>query len=69
MNIEQLGELREGFHDMDKRLALLEQKVDEIDKKLQKIADAMSGIAKILGAGVIGAIITWIVRGGLNISP
>lgn len=54
---------------MDKRLSLLEQKVDQIDKNLQKIADSMSWIAKILGAGVIGAIITWIVRGGLNISP
>lgn len=66
MNTEQLGELREGFHDMDKRLALLEQKVDQIDKNLQKIADAMSWIAKILGAGLLGGIVTWIVRGGLH---
>ena len=66
MTPDELAGLKEGFHDMDKRLALLEQKVDQIDKNLQKIADAMGWIAKILGAGLIGAVVTWIVRGGLN---
>lgn len=66
MTPEELNGLKEGFHGMDKRLALLEQKVDQIDKNLQKIADAVSWIAKILGAGVIGAVVTWVIRGGLS---
>lgn len=66
MTPEEISGLKEGFHEMDKRLALLEQKVEQIDKNIQKMADAFSWIAKILGAGVIGAIITWIVRGGLT---
>ncbi|MGL4351065.1 MAG: hypothetical protein ACRCT2_10960 [Plesiomonas shigelloides] len=66
MTPEEIGGLKEGFHDMDKRLALLEQKVDQIDKNLQKIADAMGWIAKMLGAGILGAIVTWLLRGGLN---
>lgn len=66
MTPEEIVGLKEGFHDMDKRLALLEQKVDQIDKNLQKIADAMGWIAKILGAGLLSAIVAWIVRGGLQ---
>lgn len=65
MNLDELKDLKEGFHDMDKRMALLEQKVDQISKDLAKLTDAIGWIAKILGAGLIGAIITWIVRGGL----
>lgn len=66
MNPEEVKDLKEGFHEMDKRLALLEAKVEQIDKNIQKMADAFSWIAKILGMGFLGAIITWIVRGGLS---
>lgn len=66
MTPEEIHSLKEGFHEMDKRLALLEQKVDQIDKNLQKIADAMGWIAKILGAGILGSVVTWVLRGGLN---
>lgn len=65
MTPEQVSDLKESFHEMDKRLSLLEQKVEQIDKNIQKMADAFSWIAKILGAGLFGAIITWIVKGGL----
>jgi len=54
------------LHQMDKRLALLEQKVDQIDRNIQKIADALGWIAKITGAGLLGAIVTFIVKGGLT---
>lgn len=66
MTPEELIGVKEDLHLMDKRLALLEQKVDQIDKNIQKIADALSWIAKISGAGLIGAIMTWILKGGLN---
>ncbi len=65
MTPEELKDLKEGFHEMDKRMALLEQKVDQMSKDLAKMTDALSWIAKILGAGLLGAVITWIVRGGL----
>lgn len=53
------------IHELDKRLALLEQRVEQIADNIQKIADALSWLAKITGASLLGAIITWIVRGGL----
>lgn len=65
MTPEELKDLKEGFHEMDKRMALLEQKVDQMSKDLSKMTDALSWIAKILGAGLLTAVITWVVRGGL----
>lgn len=59
-------EFKEELHQMDKRLALLEQKVDQIDRNIQKIADALGWIAKITGAGILTALITFIVKGGLS---
>jgi mevalonate kinase len=56
----------ESIHELDKRLALQEQKVDSIFDKVTKIADALSWLAKITGASLLGAIVTWIIRGGLN---
>lgn len=53
------------IHELDKRLALLELRVEQIHQNIQRLADALSWIAKITGAGLIGAIITWIVKGGL----
>ena len=53
------------IHELDKRLALLEQRVEQIADNIQKIADALSWLAKITGASLLGAIVTWIVRGGL----
>jgi hypothetical protein len=55
----------ESIHELDKRLALQEQKVDSIFDKVTKIADALSWLAKITGASLLGAIVTWIVKGGL----
>jgi hypothetical protein len=56
----------EELHDLDKRLALLELRVEQIADNIQKIADALSWIAKITGASLLGAIVTWILRGGLS---
>lgn len=53
------------IHELDKRLALLEQRVEQIADNIQKIADALSWLAKITGASLLGAIVTWIVKGGL----
>ena len=56
----------EELHAMDKRLSLLEQKVDNINENVKKLTDSIGFLAKIFGAGVLGAIVTWIVRGGLT---
>mgnify|MGYP000160863182 CR=1 FL=1 len=53
------------IHELDKRLALLEQRVEQIADNIQKIADALSWLAKITGASLLGAIVTWVVKGGL----
>ncbi len=53
------------IHELDKRLALLEQRVEQIADNIQKIADALSWLAKITGASLLGAVVTWIVKGGL----
>lgn len=66
MSVVEVENFRDELHQMDKRLALLEQKVDQIDRNIQKIADALGWIAKITGAGLLGAIVTFIVKGGLT---
>lgn len=53
------------IHAMDKRLSLLEQKVDNINTNLEKLTNSISFLAKALGAGLIGALVTWVIRGGL----
>lgn len=53
------------IHAMDKRLSLLEQKVDNINTNLEKLTNSIGFLAKALGAGLIGALVTWIIRGGL----
>lgn len=53
------------IHAMDKRLSLLEQKVDNINTNLEKFTSSISFLAKALGAGLIGALVTWVIRGGL----
>ena len=58
--------VKDDLHQMDKRLALLEQKVDQIDRNIERIANALGWIAKITGAGLITAILTFIVKGGLT---
>lgn len=66
MTPDELQNVKEELHQMDKRLALLEQKVDQIDKNIQRIADALGWIAKITGAGLITAFVTFILKGGLT---
>jgi len=66
MTPDELQNVKEELHQMDKRLALLEQKVDQIDQNIKKIADALNWIAKITGAGVLTALVTFIVKGGLS---
>lgn len=66
MTPEELIGVKDDLHQMDKRLALLEQKVDQIDQNIKRIADALGWIAKITGAGILTAFITFIVKGGLS---
>lgn len=51
---------------MDKRLALLEQKVERIDDNLDTLTKALSKIAWIISGGFILAAVTWVVKGGLS---
>ena len=51
---------------MDKRLALLEQKVDQIDRNVCNINNSLSKILWIVGGGFIASIVAWVVRGGLG---
>jgi mevalonate kinase len=66
MTPDEFNGVKEDLHQMDKRLALLEQKVDQIARNIQNIADALGWIAKITGAGLITAFVTFIIRGGLS---
>ena len=66
MSPDEFLTVKDELHQMDKRLALLEQKVDQIDRNIERIANALGWIAKITGAGLITAIVTFIVKGGLT---
>lgn len=66
MSPDEFLTVKDDLHQMDKRLALLEQKVDQIDRNIERIANALGWIAKITGAGLITAIVTFIVKGGLT---
>lgn len=66
MSPDEFLTVKDDLHQMDKRLALLEQKVDQIDRNIERIANALGWIAKITGAGLITAILTFIVKGGLT---
>lgn len=58
--------IRDEVIQMDKRLALLEQKVDQIDENVKNINDNLSKILWIVGGGFIAAFIGWVIRGGLG---
>ena len=58
--------IQKEIEEMDKRLALLEQKVDQIDKNVTNINANLSKILWIVGGGFIMAIVGWVLRGGLG---
>lgn len=58
--------IQKEIAEMDKRLALLEQKVDQIDKNVTSINANLSKILWIVGGGFIMAIVGWVLRGGLG---
>lgn len=58
--------IQKEIAEMDKRLALLEQKVDQIDKNVTNINANLSKILWIVGGGFIMAIVGWVLRGGLG---
>ncbi len=58
--------IRDEVISMDKRLALLEQKVDQIDKNVTNINDNLSKILWIIGGGFIMAFVGWVLKGGLG---
>lgn len=58
--------IQKEIAEMDKRLALLEQKVDQIDENVRNINSSLSKILWIVGGGFIMAIVGWVLRGGLG---
>jgi L-arabinose isomerase len=58
--------IREEVISMDKRLALLEQKVDQIDKNVTCINNNLSKILWIIGGGFLVAAVGWVLKGGLQ---
>jgi hypothetical protein len=58
--------IQKEIADMDKRLTLLEQKVDQIDKNVSNINDSLSKILWIVGGGFLVAFVTWVIKGGLG---
>jgi L-arabinose isomerase len=58
--------IREEVISMDKRLALLEQKVDQIDKNVNSINSNLSKILWIIGGGFLVAAVGWVLKGGLQ---
>jgi L-arabinose isomerase len=58
--------IQKEIAEMDKRLALLEQKMDQIDKNVTNINDNLAKILWIVGGGFIMAIVGWVLRGGLG---
>jgi len=58
--------IREEVISMDKRLALLEQKVDQIDKNVSSINSNLSKILWIIGGGFLMAAVGWVLKGGLG---
>jgi chromosome segregation ATPase len=58
--------IQKEIAEMDKRLALLEQKMDQIDKNVTKINDSLSKILWIIGGGFIMAAVGWVLKGGLQ---
>jgi len=66
VNQEDFNTVRGDLYAMDKRLALLEQKVTQIDRNVEKIASALGWIVKITGGGLLTGITAWIIKGGLG---
>lgn len=58
--------IRDEVISMDKRLALLEQKVDQIDKNVTCINNNLSKILWIIGGGFLVAAVGWVLKGGLG---
>jgi len=58
--------IQREISEMDKRLALLEQKVDQIDRNVSNINSSLSKILWIVGGGFIASVVAWVVRGGLG---
>jgi hypothetical protein len=52
--------IQKEIAEMDKRLALLEQKVDQIDRNVSNINSSLSKILWIVGGGFIASIVAWV---------
>jgi hypothetical protein len=53
-------------HELDKRLSIVEHIVKSLHDDLRGIQGTLRWIATMVAAGLIGAIVNFIVRGGLN---
>ena len=53
-------------HDLDKRLALIEQQFKDMREELRAIAGNLSKLVWAVAAAIIAGFMQWIIRGGLN---
>lgn len=60
-----LKEITETLHAGEIRLVLLEQKVDQIDKNVAEIKGVFNKILLFSGLGVLSALLSWVLKGGL----
>jgi hypothetical protein len=58
--------IQKEIAEMDKRMALLEQKVDQVDLKVTNINANLARILWIIGGGFIAASVGWVIGGGLG---
>lgn len=55
------------LHDIDKRVALVEQAVPKMEKELEKINGHLRNLVWLVIAGLLGGVVQWIAKGGLNV--
>jgi hypothetical protein len=53
-------------HQLDKRLSLVEQTVTNLHADLKSINQILRWIAMMLGSGLIGALLNFVIKGGLS---
>lgn len=59
-------EVQERLRELEKEVALLEQKMESIQKSNSNITEGISRILWLIGGGFIASVVTWIAGGGLD---
>ena len=55
-----------SLHDLDRRLSVLEEIVRGLRGRLESIDKHLSTLVWLVVAGLVGGILNWILKGGLN---